>query len=83
MRSALPELHNVKPDAPLRLDVAAALAYPCNADRGGIVYLDGRLRTRGLGDPLGDGADMFRAVGRLLDGIEHNGFPSSSEKAER
>jgi hypothetical protein len=28
MRSALPELHNVKPDDPLRLAVAAAVAYP-------------------------------------------------------
>lgn len=28
MRTPPPELANVKPDDPLRLDVAAALAYP-------------------------------------------------------
>src|SRR5437016_6269673 len=37
MARALPEMQNVKPDTPLRLDVAAALAYP-----------DGSMTSSGL-----------------------------------
>jgi len=53
--------------------------YPRNGAKAGVVYPDGRLKTSCLGDPTGAGADMFKAgkkaAGRLLDGVEYNGFP--------
>jgi protein gp37 len=54
--------------------------WPRNGDRACVVYPDGRFVTRSLGDPCGEGEDMFVAgkkrAGRLLDGIEHNGMPA-------
>src|SRR3979490_2682000 len=44
MRNRLPELEKVKPDTPLRLDVAAALAYP-----------DGSMTASGLRKEAGRG----------------------------
>src|SRR3954454_1742690 len=44
MRSALPDLHNVRPDDPLRLAVAAAIAYP-----------DGSMTASGLRKEAGRG----------------------------
>jgi hypothetical protein len=44
MRSRVPELDNVKPDTPLRLDIAATLAYP-----------DGSMSASGLRREAGRG----------------------------
>src|SRR2546429_9960279 len=44
MRNRLPELDKIKPDTPLRLDVAAALAYP-----------DGSMTASGLRKEAGRG----------------------------
>src|SRR5215213_926809 len=44
MRAARPKLQNVRPDDPLRLDVAAALAYP-----------DGSMTVSGLRKEAGKG----------------------------
>lgn len=53
--------------------------YPRDGARAGVIYPDGRFKSHCLGDPCGEGADMFRAgskaAGRLLDGVEHNGMP--------
>src|SRR6266566_3621855 len=51
MARALPEIHKVKPDTPLRLDVAAALAYP-----------DGSMTASGLRKEAGRGRLVIERV---------------------